>query len=416
MNKRDSVKRDALKRDTLDPSAELMRSVTGAIDQLQITPQMQQNIIRQVRGKERRSSYKVRRLVTVAAVSILTLGIVGIPVGAYVLSLVNERMEQVPEEELDAIVQAIDDQEAEADAFSREYSETERDRMIELQESYLAGTFPEGVLLQVADESEAVSSDFYFVQSSADFHLPDRELTDEELLQIIDFDAKRTFALKERYETEFADEVLAQEEMEEADEATIISAEGIGEAEAIELAKAWLASILSIDATGLEITSFPIVYDDMSKSFYSISFITEGSRNYQSLFIDAMTGDLEYIQDRQDALYDDPQMPIADLADNVQTAYEAAELFLKERMGLDQEYEAVYYNYRDDEGTVLFNYLWVIFVEADGSAHMVACSLIDGQFAEYTAIENYDEYLETLDDNVRPDILENIAENITKIK
>lgn len=53
--------------------------------------------------------------------------------------------------------------------------------------------------MQTESAEEAESLGFCFLVPNSTFYLPDRELTEEEMLQIIDFYAKRDYALAGQY-------------------------------------------------------------------------------------------------------------------------------------------------------------------------------------------------------------------------
>ncbi len=123
----------------------------------------------------------------------------------------------------------------EPDSIIRAYSDTEIDRMIELRQSYLDGSIsPEKQVLEVENAESVVAGTICFVKDIGDYCLPDRELTDEELLEIIDYNYTKKVALngktQEQMDAEDMEKALALEEKVKA-------AGGISEEEAIEIAR-----------------------------------------------------------------------------------------------------------------------------------------------------------------------------------
>ena len=96
-------------------------------------------------------------------------------------------MEQVPAEEQKELENVMDSQNVNADSYSREYTQEEKARDAEMRKAYAGGTFPESELRQEKTADETLADVLYYAQDNSVFHLPERELTDEELLQIIDF-------------------------------------------------------------------------------------------------------------------------------------------------------------------------------------------------------------------------------------
>ena len=149
----------------------------------------------------------------------------------------------------------------EADSFSREYSDSEKERMRELLLSYADGIFPEKTLRLVEQGEELPEGVLYYVIETGYFNLPEREMTDQELLQIIDFNKVRNYALSQTPAGQEArGEYLAeQEQLRE-----LVAAQGgISQEEAMEIAAAQMESQLGAPAAGMK---YSYVYlKDLSK-------------------------------------------------------------------------------------------------------------------------------------------------------
>lgn len=86
-----------------------------------------------------------------------------------------------------------------ADRYSRDLTEAERERLSLLDNQYLReGRFPESDITQLENEANATYYSLYFVSSESKFYLPAREMTDEELLELIDFYYKRDYSVQSK--------------------------------------------------------------------------------------------------------------------------------------------------------------------------------------------------------------------------
>ena len=134
---------------------------------------------------------------TLAAAFVLVAGVVSFPARAFVVSVVKERMESIPGEEVQEINDMVQSKPTEADTFSREYSDSEEERKKELWQAYKDGKFPENVITQVDNEEDAPEGTVCYVRSTGVFNLPTQEMTDEEMLEIIDYQHKMSYAVSQ---------------------------------------------------------------------------------------------------------------------------------------------------------------------------------------------------------------------------
>lgn len=111
----------------------------------------------------------------------------------------NLRMQQMKPDEISEFKEDMQASTEGADHYSRKMSASEQDRLIKLTTQYESeGVFPEGKILEVDAEEEVVRDRLCFVSMTSTFYLPKREMTDEELLELIDFYSKRDFSIKQR--------------------------------------------------------------------------------------------------------------------------------------------------------------------------------------------------------------------------
>ena len=142
-------------------------------------------------GKKRRFTWK--KVIILAAALAATLSVTVTAAVNYV----RQRMEAMNEAERSSHFQASLNT-APADFYSRELTDMEKNKMEELKEKYYnEGVFPEGTLKRIEAASEYDGNGVAFLASRGTFFLPEKELNDEEILQIIDFREKREFSIHE---------------------------------------------------------------------------------------------------------------------------------------------------------------------------------------------------------------------------
>jgi len=133
----------------------------------------------------------------------------------------------------------------------RAYSDTEKERMAKLQESYLNETAKPEKMIQEVDSAEGVTEGMLcYIIATGEYHLPDRELTDEELLQIIDCNFRISLNTNHKTQAQWDEETRA----ERAElEAKVKAAGGISEEEAVEIAKKAMEADLGEKAKKLKL-------------------------------------------------------------------------------------------------------------------------------------------------------------------
>lgn len=82
-----------------------------------------------------------------------------------------------------------------ADAYSRDLTEAENNMLDQLWEEYENGKFPEGELLTVEKTADVPETALVYCYENSTFYLPEQELSEQQILEIIDFRYKRDYAL-----------------------------------------------------------------------------------------------------------------------------------------------------------------------------------------------------------------------------
>lgn len=109
--------------------------------------------------------------------------------------LYQARMEGMNHEKLEEYFAQLQEADVSADSYSRPLTESETKRLDELRQAYLEeGYFPKKELTLIDDPGKYKKGVAFYAERST-FFLPDTELTDEEMLELIDFREKRDYSL-----------------------------------------------------------------------------------------------------------------------------------------------------------------------------------------------------------------------------
>ena len=110
--------------------------------------------------------------------------------------LYQKRLESMKPEQVEEVYSAVQEQQIDADRYSREMSETEEEKLRELKGRYEGeGLFPKKEMICVETEKDVVSGKLCYCYENGTFYLPERKLSEEELLQIVDFQYKARYSL-----------------------------------------------------------------------------------------------------------------------------------------------------------------------------------------------------------------------------
>lgn len=335
-------------------------------------------------GKRRGGQTRALRIAAVFAVCLLAAGILSVPVRAVVSSLVKERMEKQPQEEVTKLAEEIQSQSVAADSSTREYTEGEKERKGKLYAQYLEGRFPEQELARVDSEEEAAAQEFCILTTTGVFYLPaNRELTDEEILQQIDFERKRDYALEEQH----AEEIAERREAEKQQIKELTDAGGITEEQAIEAATGYLQRLYGLDGSSMERNQYFQPEDEhipMYDNTYCVNWSDIGNHRYYYFHIDALDGTLRAISYSGELDESEEGKPSgADAPAKAEEIKGVAERFLREKLDIQESYQEVksYYLIKNTNGSVS-RLVDVLFVREDGTADLVSCRW-DGVVSNY---------------------------------
>lgn len=134
--------------------------------------------------------YGFRRIVILAAACLLLASVTVTASGLY-----RARMESMNHEKLETYFSGLQEADVAADSYSRPLMDSEKNRLEELRRAYQEeGYFPKRELTML-DSPEKYKKGVAFYAARSTFFLPEEEMTDEELLELIDFREKRDYSL-----------------------------------------------------------------------------------------------------------------------------------------------------------------------------------------------------------------------------
>lgn len=119
----------------------------------------------------------------------------------------HEHLQSMSQEEQKQLNHMTQAQREDADHYSRKLYSQEQKRKELLQKEYKKGTLPETKLKEVDSQKEVKANggkEVVYCRANSTFYLPKSELTDEQLLQIIDFNERRDYALAKQNQADRA--------------------------------------------------------------------------------------------------------------------------------------------------------------------------------------------------------------------
>ncbi|MCM1156914.1 MAG: hypothetical protein NC300_01280 [Bacteroidales bacterium] len=417
IEKGDYVETDALVEQlcTLQGMAKNYPMPDSFLSQLE---EKEQNMLRRKNQK-----YSLAKKAAILAM-ILTIACTGgFTAYAVVENMAKQRMENMPEEEKKAITQEADAYHIGEITCSRELTLHEKERMHELGIAYKEGLFPEGEMQKAESENQIDANIPCYVITAMYMYFPERELTDEELLQLIDADYKTNYALESRAEELFADEHQTQADarqqlQQEADanggipeeEAVAIAKEyhdrlfeGIGEEISDEL-KARLLAVQNPDylcggVTKLSVSSSIEAADSEGAAgashqlYYNVGYYIGNIPIYQ-YYINAKDGALSYVMVNDFYNFED-EISISEAENHVQNMCQKAEDYLKNYFGVTSEYKEVFCSYFKNaaEDGVSLNRIYFWFTTEEGNSYKIAFDCKNSEFKGYDS-ESFDTYLQ----------------------
>ena len=149
--------------------------------------------LNQLQGRKKQKIVKWKPSIAMAACAAIVLS-------TTVFATVNyyqNRMQSMSDTEKKEISNSVQNSDVDVDSFSRELSDEEKARFVKLEKEYTSqGRFPKESLVMVDDDSTLSEDKVALLTESSTFVLPNRQLNDEEILEIIDFYHKRDYSMQ----------------------------------------------------------------------------------------------------------------------------------------------------------------------------------------------------------------------------
>lgn len=292
------------------------------------------------------------------------------------VNYVQQRMLSMDENEKKEMADYTRSSVKDIDTCSRELTEDEKERMETLLCDYqVRGKFPENGLEIVDDEKMITADTLAFITEDSMFVLPERALTDEELLQIIDFYYKRDYSLMTSKE-DFPGEMLSVDDAVEEN--------------AVEQMKTMLRVIYQIETDSLE-TSLEADINGV----YRIEAGNSGQVGYRALY-DLDAGRIVEIECISDIDVTSEKIK-PDNKNFIKIGEGLAETI--NRLDGNAAIREIYcdYNVTEDEmltrGTV--NYIYRL---EDGGCYVVKYNVAADEVTDLFIV-SYQEYQQTIDNN-----------------
>lgn len=237
-----------------------------------------ENIIRNHKneGKQRTGiHFSLPRVVIPAAALVLVFSVT---VSAAV-SMYQKRMEEMNQEKLEEYFAQIYASTIPAETYNRNMTEEEKSRLAELDSLYMnEGLFPEGEIRLLDSRDAYNGKGVGYYTATGTFYFPENELSDEELLRIIDFRHKRDYSIQQINNMAEAGELDADSIIDNAvkrdevtepvftEQETIIPYTGDLSITAVAAGSdcIYLAGYNEIHKMGIEESSSEIFYDDFA--------------------------------------------------------------------------------------------------------------------------------------------------------
>lgn len=333
-----------------------------------------------------------RNKVLVGICALLVCVVLSVPVKAAV-DCVQERMMQMTDAEKKEIYEEVQNSVGEeAIVYSRDFTEEENERYHDLLKQYEdSGKIPSSELKKIDGISDKEVEHLLYDSKNRILYLPARKLSDEELLEIIDYYHKADYALQESSQTkEYKTEQKSNEDVQP------LSGE-MTEEKAIEKGKKFIHLAFQINPDDTKISVEYIPGDnDYVENAYGVDFGTSQGEHYM-VTMNAATENLQDI-----TFYENEEMDVVNSyyeqsasfdRNVVREKYEIAKQKFVEIFGLDKKFVKTTCEYQITEDNELpTGNIQYFFILENGDAYGFRYNLEKDVFWNIYYLAEYEQF------------------------
>lgn len=351
------------------------------------------SIIRQIEEDEKvcYTNWKKNK-VLVGMCALLICVVLSVPVKAAV-DYVQERMIQMTDTEKEEIYEEVQNSAGEeAIVYSRDFTEQEEERYDDLLKQYEDfGKVPSSELEKINGISDKEVESLLYDAKNRILYLPERELSDEELLEIIDYYHKADYALQESSQTkEYKAEQKSNEDVQP------LSGE-MAEEKAIEKGKKFIHSAFQINTDDTIISVEYIPGDnDYVENAYGVDFGTSQGEHYV-VTMNAATENLQditfYENEEMDVVNSYYQQSASFDRNVVREKYEIAKQKFMEIFGSDMKFVKTTCEYQiTEDNTLPTGNVQYFFILENGDAYGFRYNLAKDAFWNIYYLPEYEQF------------------------
>ena len=207
-------------------------------------------------------------------------------------------------------------------------------------------------------------------------------MTDEELLEIIDFNYRRDYSLT--LDPEVAELNAQREEEQNQIQEQVQESGGITEADAVAIAQKWMDSFFHVSTDGMEETIY-LTEEYFDVPIYHITYSIR-SNCYYYFSISTIDGTVMSIDVSLATWSELPEISETEANAQISTDSQAALQFMKEKLEIADDFESIHCLYRAEDGQLLSRLLSYYFTTAEGKIHLVTFCRGTGEFSGYSQV------------------------------
>lgn len=170
--------------------------IKSSVENLRLSDESKTRIVIDCYNRSRPHHCCIKKWQVVGTAMVVGFCVFCSPAAANIRYSLKDWLEQMTSEKVQSIYDSVQEQTVGAASTSRDYSDEERLRKNQLEELYKKGEmFPEREVAILDEGQEPESDQVSYQIADSLWILPERALTDEDLLEIIDYEYKMSYSL-----------------------------------------------------------------------------------------------------------------------------------------------------------------------------------------------------------------------------